>query len=331
MSDTAKATGITGAAQSFEALLAGGDPDLNVPELVAGSDEAPAQEDAEAFEGQIEGDETADVSEEMDAAPEDEAAADEGDAESAQPEVQLVTVKINGKTEQIPLEEAVKGYQRQADYSQKTAALSEEKRSFESERQAVVQERQQYAQLLNALQQQLQTPEPDWQRLLDADPIAYMREKELWTDRQNKLAAAQFETQRLQQVQQYENQQRLQSVVQENRQKMIEAIPQWKDQKRWEADRAKLLDYGRNIGFSDEELAQAYDFRAVVLMDKARRYDELMANRPKPNQPKGPKVLGAGAASNAPNRESDVNRVKQRLAKTGKVADAAKLFEGLLD
>ena len=67
MTDTAQATGISGAAQSFEALLAGGNPDLGSPELADAAPEAPAQEQAEAFDDSRDGEETAAVLEETEA------------------------------------------------------------------------------------------------------------------------------------------------------------------------------------------------------------------------------------------------------------------------
>lgn len=337
MSDTAnQATGIAGAAQSFEALLAGGNPDLNSPEM-ADAPEVSAQ-NAETLEGEVEGDETAvEAADEADAeaAPEDDAAADEEPEEGSEEDgPQLVTVKINGKEEQVPFEEVVKGYQRQADYSRKTAALAEERRSFEAERQAVTEERQQYAQLLGALQQQIQQTlpqEPDWQRLYAENPLEYVRQKDLWRERQEQLIAAQYEQQRVTALQAQQQQAALAHLVQENRQKLVEAVPAWKDAKRWEQDRPKLLEYGTKLGFTPEELSQTYDHRAVVALYKAMQYDALVANQPKPVQNKGPKAAPAGSASTAPRATSNVTKAKQRLAKTGKVSDAASLFETFLD
>ena len=332
MTDTAiTATGLTGAAQSFEAMLAGGNSDLNAPEYKEAPTEAPAQE-AEAFEGEVNEDETADAQAEV--ASEDEPAAEDEDTDGSQPEVQLVTVTINGKTEQIPLDEAVKGYQRQADYSRKTSALSEERKAFEAERQTVTQERAQYAQLLTALQQQVQAnlqQEPDWQRLYDTDPLEYVRQKDVWRERQDKLAAAQFESQRLTALQAQEQNNYLAKLVQENRAKLTEAIPAWKDSKKWETDRPKLLEYGQKLGFTAEELGQTYDSRAVVALYKAMQFDALNANRPQPVTNKGPKTASAGSASTAPKSASDVTKAKQRLAQTGRIGDAASLFEAFLD
>ena len=332
MTDTAiTATGLTGAAQSFEAMLAGGNSDLNAPEYKEAPTEAPAQE-AEAFEGEVNEDETADAQAEV--ASEDEPAAEDEDTDGSQPEVQLVTVTINGKTEQIPLDEAVKGYQRQADYSRKTSALSEERKAFEAERQTVTQERAQYAQLLTALQQQVQAnlqQEPDWQRLYDTDPLEYVRQKDVWRERQDKLAAAQFESQRLTALQAQEQNNYLAKLVQENRAKLTEAIPAWKDSKKWETDRPKLLEYGQKLGFTAEELGQTYDSRAVVALYKAMQFDALNANRPQPVTNKGPKTASAGSASTAPKSASDVTKAKQRLAQSGRIGDAASLFEAFLD
>jgi hypothetical protein len=333
MTDTAtQATGIAGAAQAFESLLAG-EPDTGTIQDTAAPSQAPAEE-AEAFVGETEGDETATVSDEAEVAPESEAAADEEGAEEAQPEVQLVTVTVNGKTEQIPLEEAVKGYQRQADYSRKTAALSEERKAFEAERQSVTTERAQYAQLLTALQQQLQAlqpQEPDWQKLYDENPLEYVRQRDVWRETAEKRQAIAFEQQRLQAVQAQEQQQALAKLVQENRAKLTEAVPAWKDAKKWEADRPKLLEYGQKLGFTAEELGQTYDSRAVVALYKAMQYDALMANRPQPTAPKGPKTAPAGSAASAPKAANEVTKAKQRLAKTGKIGDAASLFEAFLD
>lgn len=111
---------------------------------------------------------------------------------------------------------------------------------------------------------------------------------------------------------------------------MLDLNPTWKDQTVWEADRQALVKYAKEIaGYSAEEISQAYDPRAIVMMDKARRYDELMARKPKPNVVKGPRVASAGAAPQG-GVSARLNAAQQRLAKSGRVADAAKVFEQLL-
>ena len=46
--------------------------------------------------------------------------------------------------------------------------------------------------------------EPDWNALYEADPIAYVREKDVWNEKKQKLQAVQAEAQRVQQESQVE-------------------------------------------------------------------------------------------------------------------------------
>lgn len=337
--DTApKATGtIADAAQALESLLAGESPDTEKQASQSEAPKAPSKaEEAEevTVKAEDEGEETPDV-EETEAAPEDEAStAEENEPEEAPEEPQLYTVKIDGKEEQVTLDEALKGYQRQLDYSRKTEALAKNRKEFEQERQAVTTERAQYAQLLTALQtqlQQLQPQEPDWQELYRSDPFEYVRQKDLHRERQEKLAAVNYEMQRMQSLAAQEQQAALAKLVEDNRVRLHETMPSWKDTKKWEADRAKILDYGKGLGFTEEELNATYDHRAVLALYKAMQYDALLKNKPKPVASKGPKSAPAGSAASTPKPTTEYTRAKQRLAKSGKVADAASLFEAFLE
>ena len=110
---------------------------------------------------------------------------------------------------------------------------------------------------------------------------------------------------------------------------MLELVPEWKDQRVWDKDRQSILAYGEKLGFTPDELKNATDPRAVIALDKARRYDELMARKPQPSKVlRGPRVLGAGTQTPAPKAHEQAAR---RLAKSGRVDDAAQVFMGLLD
>ena len=264
---------------------------------------------------------------------EEEATETDDDAETADAEQpQMVTVKVDGKTETVTLEEALKGYSRDQDYRRKTADLANERRKADEQAQAVREERQTYATMLVALRNQLQQgqeAEPDWNKVYEADPIGYARRRDEWRDKQDKLAAANFELQRLQSVQQQEQAEKLKQMVTQGRQKMVELLPAWSDQKTWDADRQAIVAYAQKVGYSAEEIAQAYDPRAVVTLHKARLYDELMAKKPVPVASKGPRVASAGAVQSN-GAASRLNAAQQRLAKSGSVSDAAKVFEQLL-
>jgi len=315
------------AARSFEGLLTleeGNQDDQQTPAV-----EAPADTD-EGVGADAKAKET--PADEAEPAEAEAAESDEETEATDAKEPQMVTVKIDGKTQTVPLEEALQGYQRFSDYSRKTANLANDRRKVEEQAQAVIEERQQYATMLVALRDQLQTqdPEPNWDEVYKTDPVGYARKRDEWRDKQDKVAAANFELQRLHSVQQKEHGEHLARMVEQNRAKMLELQPTWKDQKVWEADRQRIVQYARDVGgYSPEEIAQAYDPRAIVMMNKARLYDEAMANRPKPVAVKGPKVASAGAAP-AQGNLSKLNAAQQRLAKSGRLTDAAKVFEQLI-
>ena len=331
-SDTpSQGIGISEAASQFEAILSG-ETGKQTPRTAV-ADESPADEDqAEALEASPEDETLADEA----GAEGDEAAANDEEAdEASDPMDQLVTVKIDGKEEQIPLKEAIAGYQRQADYSRKTAHVSEMRKQVEAQAQQIQMERAQYAQLLGSLQQQLaETVEqqPDWERLYAEDPLEYVRQKDLYREQQERFQAATAEQQRVMGLMQHQQVQQLKEVVRQGREQLSETIPAWKDTTRWEQDRVKLRQYAQEkLGYGEEEVSQVYDPRAVVALYKAMRYDEIVAKRPAPSAQTGPRPMRAGAPQTVPTRRaSELTRQKQRLAQTGSVKDAAKIFESLI-
>lgn len=331
-SDTpAQGIGLSEAASQFEAILSG-DTGKQTPDADT-ADESPADDQAEALDASNSEDET--LADEASADDEEATATDEEEDEAPEPQDQLVTVVIDGKEQQIPLKEAIAGYQRQADYSRKTMAVSELRKQVEAEANQIQQERAQYAQLLGALQQQLQETvqrEPDWERLYAEDPLEYVRQKDLYRENQERFQAATAEQQRVMSMMQQSQVQQLKEVVKQGREQLSEKIPAWKDTARWEQDRVKLRSYAqKELGYGEEEVSQVYDPRAVVALYKAMRFDEIMAKRPAPNAQTGPKPMRAGSPQTAPaRRTSEITRQKQRLAQSGSVKDAAKLFESLI-
>lgn|SRR5262245_7985030 len=316
------------AAQAFAGLL---EPEPGTPAAPDGQP-SPDPSEAEAFEG-------SDADAQGVDAPADETAGEEAPAgdgeEPAEPQpstTALYTVRVNGKQEQVTLDEALKGYSRTRDYHAKTQSLAEDRRSFDGERAQLLAERQQYAALLPALVKQLQGDgtEPDWDALYKANPLEYVRQKDLWREKQDRIAAANYEHQRLQEVQRSETEATRLELMKKGREYLQQKNPAWRDAKTWEADRAKLVSYGRTAGYTDQEIGNALDPRAILIMDKARRYDELMANKPRPNVPRGvPRVAPAGPAGTSV-QQSESMRARQRLAKSGKLEDAAAVFMGLL-
>ena len=247
---------------------------------------------------------------------------------------QVFTVKVDGKEVEVTLDELQKGYSRTQDYTRKTQQIAEVRKQTEAELQAVRAEREQYAQLLGALEAQIQQaaqPNIDWDRLYQDDPIEWVRQRELMRENQEKNAAIQSEKQRLSELSQQEQMKQQQQLFQQEQEALMAAIPEWKDSKKAQAEKAMLVQFGQKVGFSPDELKNVVDHRAVVLLRKAALYDQMMSKRGqiKPVTNNGPKPAKPGAAGRV-SSNTEAMRAQQRLAKTGRVDDAADAIYKLL-
>jgi hypothetical protein len=259
---------------------------------------------------------------------------DEFEAEEEEDKPPVFTVKVDGKNVEVTLEELQKGYSREADYTRKTQQVSEERKAFAAEADLVRTERQQYAQLLGSLQAQLQqnaAPQVDMDRLYSEDPIEWVRQKELARDAEKVHAAIQSEQQRLSHIQAQEQYQSMQAHLAQQQDAMLKAIPEWANPDKAKAEKTLLIEWGQKLGFSSDELKNIFDHRAVVALRKAALYDQMMTKRGniRPAVNNGPKPAKPGAAGRMDNT-TDSRRSQQRLAKTGRVNDAASAIEHLL-
>jgi DNA repair exonuclease SbcCD ATPase subunit len=269
-------------------------------------------------------------------APEEEVSEEQSEEEEEQEEQeqpQTFTVKVDGKEVTVTLDELQKGYSRTQDYTRKTQQIAEVRKQVEQETQAVRAEREQYAQLLGALQAQLQSSEPqvDLERLYHEDPIEWVRQKEVMRERQEKLGAIQSEQQRLSQVSQYEQQRAMEAQLASQQEALLAALPDWKDPKKAKAEKALVIESAKAAGFTDEDLKSVYDHRLVLLLRKAALFDQMVSKRQgiKPVVNNGPRPAKPGAAGRV-STTTESTRAKQRLAKTGRVDDAASAIELLL-
>jgi hypothetical protein len=327
--DPAAALDIPDAVGPLTAILAREDGEQG-PETTQ-TDSAPAEQAEEAAETSPSETAPAEGTGEEEQVP-----AEEGDAEEAAPEEpQKFTVKVDGAPAEVTLEEALKGYIREQTFTRKSMALADDKKSFEAERQAVTQERAQYAQILPALQQRLEesmpkAPDP---KMKDSNPIDYFVLKGEYDERMQQLSAVKQERERLSEVGKKEFESNQQKLMAESAAKLAETIPDWKDPKKGDALRADLRTYAKELGFSDDEISQTYDHRAVMALYEGMKARKLLtAAKPRPLNP-GPKGAAPGSAVRTPGRATESTRLKQRLAQTGNVNDAANLLlqSGLVD
>jgi len=325
MSDNAQAVGsitVNQAAQSFASML---DTQEGVD---TGAEVQPEEEQSEPESEEVESAEPQDEAEE----PSEEVEGEDEEAEEQPRKEQKFVVKVDGKEIEVPKDELIRGYQREADYTRKTQKLAEERKFVESEFQQVRGEREQYAQILGQLQQKLQEfepPEPDWNRLEVEDPTEYARQ---WTShqrRQQQKFAVQAEQMRLNQLREVEMQKQINTVLAQETAILKEKIPEWTSPEKAKAEGKALLEYGQQLGFSEQELNTITDSRALLALHKAWKYDQMMSKRPEfqAKIKKAPKMATPGSTGSVSSKSSDINNAKKRLAQTGSVRDAASLFE----
>ena len=317
---------VADAASAISAMLA---PEQGQAEL---DETQPAEESEEDLEAAASEEDESGVEDAPDEETSEEQSEEEEETEEGE-QPQTFTVKVDGKEVSVTLDELQKGYSRTQDYTRKTQQIAEVRKQAEQETQAVRAEREQYAQLLGALQAQLQSSEPqvDLERLYHEDPIEWVRQKEVMRERQEKLGAIQSEQQRLSQVSQYEQQRAMEAQLASQQEALLAALPDWKDPKKAKAEKALVIESAKAAGFTDEDLKSVYDHRLVLLLRKAALFDQMVSKRQgiKPVVNNGPRTAKPGAAGRVSTTTESV-RAKQRLAKTGRIDDAASAIEHLL-
>jgi len=327
MTNNAKPTGLQTdmqeAEQSFESFL--------TPEEQPENEIEQASEDVVVEEEVIEDDEIVEDEVEEDAEELQEDQVEE--EESEQP--QLYTIKVDGEDTEVTLEELQNGYSRQRDYTRKTQELAQQRKAIEAKEQEVSQKDAIYSQLLPRMEATLKGElenEPDWNTLYEADPIAYVREKDVWNEKKQKLQAVQAEAQRVQQESQVEQQKKLQQFVEYGNKQLLDQIPEWQDNEVASKEKMSIRDYGVSVlGYTPQEMDSVYDYRVLLGLRNAwLQHKTQQATKVKPTEKKAAARTARPGTSNVPKSTTPVKKAKQRLAKTGKVQDAAKLFEQII-
>ena len=240
--------------------------------------------------------------------------------------------KVGGEEIEVELDELINGYQRTADYSKKTQALAEQRRAVEAERihlEQVKQERQAYAQKLQALDSFLsqQNKDENLDALKEVDPIGYAVKVAERSERDKHLAVVRAEQQRIAQMQQAEQQTALQNHLKSEAEKLNSAIPELATPQ-GDAIRKEIREYAKSQGWTEQELSNVYDHRAVLTLYKAMKFEQLQKSRPdiQKKVSQAPKMLKSGTSS-PPTRSAQDKQLAQKLKQTGKVKDAAAIFE----
>tara|TARA_R100000789_G_scaffold44459_1_gene45556 strand:- start:368 stop:1384 length:1017 start_codon:yes stop_codon:yes gene_type:complete len=303
----------------------------------AESEEAEPQEEAVSEEEPEEEPEGEEPEEEFEEESE-EGEEDEGDVEEL-----LYAVKVDGEESEVTLDELLNGYSRQSSFTRKTQDLAEQRKEFDNaqqhmaaEYQQIQAERQQYEATLNSILENSNLDKfanVDWETLKMTDPLEYMTKRQEQQDGKEKVRELQAQRDQAVANAQVENDRLFQQAKAENAKFLVEAIPELQDPEEQPKLISELRVFGLEQGFSEEELNGLIDWRSIVVLDKARRYDEIQNADLKTKKVKNkPRVVRSGSSATRSEGSKKTRTAKmKRLQRTGHVDDAVTLLEDMMN
>ena len=265
-----------------------------------------------------------------------EAEGEQGDAEG-QPEPDAAAPKyevtVDGQTMEVTLPEALKGYVRDATFKYRMNKVHEARQAVEQEAATTVQARDYYAQKLAFLERtltELTPPPPNWDQEFAADPRAAHEKQKAYAAIYNKMAWAQAEQQRTAQeaAQEYDRNSARYAVDQFTQFVQEAKIP---DEKALTSEMSGMRTYAKMRGFSEGEIATVYDKRMLAVLRDAAKYHQMVSAQPKPVATGKGKALIPGTATPPGNAgRRNIDDAQRKLAQTGRLDDAAALFQRLI-
>ena len=326
-----KATNVIDAGKVIAGLMTS-EPESETTEQPVEAEAAPVEESQD--EETVNPSDVPYIEQELEEAPAEEAVAEEEATQdiNENSEEPSYTVKVDGSEMEVTLDELLRGYQREADYTRKTSELSLEKSRYndmmQQSQSEINQKLSKLTELTSAAQQELQAEYSniDFEKLYEDDPVEAARLEHKMRKRAENLQRIQEET-RNNQMNEF------QKYIQEQQAKVATMIPDFADPAKASRMKSDMRSYLTKLGYNDKEIASVYDSRQVLLIKDAMAYDKLKKSNVKVTKKvaQAPKVVKPGTAKTKSELAAKQRRDKlNHLKKTGGVRDAAKVFRDFL-
>lgn len=329
--------------QAHDAFLKLMEPLEDTPE-----EESEPTEDVEESTEETQDESSDEVSEEESEEESEDDSDEESDVDEEEKEPSSYVVKVDGQDIEVSLDELIKGYSRQSDYTKKTQEIAEQRKEAQAlieqaqhEMYQTQQFRQQYIDAASAVVQQQYgklndlVNNTDWERLKVEDREEYLTKKSEVSDLQYSLQAEQERIQSAMEQAQYEQNEAQRKIAVQERQKLEAIIPEWKNQEFRQKIGKELTEFAVSQGFTKEEMSQLTDHRSLLILMQAKAFQELKKaqNTGKAKIAKAkPKLVKSGVGKKK-NEEAKSKKTAQmkRLRETGRAQDAVSLFEDFVD
>ena len=195
----------------------------------------------------------------------------------------------------------------------------------------IAQQEQLFQSVLPLLQQQI--PPPPNPAQWEEDPIGAIQQERAHNEAVGRLRAMQGAMVQRQQQHQQMSQAQMREHLAKEHEALMRDMPALKDEKGRTEFLGKMMAVGKSAGFTEAEVNNISDRRIFKVLEKAIKYDEMMAQKPVaqkkvqaavPVQPPARRVMPAEAEASA---KTDAF---QKLRKSGRPDDAVAAIKALL-
>lgn len=303
--------------------------DIDEAGLMPGDDgyTAPVAEEVEEVE-----EEETEEEEAEDEESEEESEEEVEEKPEEEPEEKLFEIEIGEDVYEVNEEELKSGYLRneafvgrstqlEKEYSEKVSALTEKEVQIEAEIDALIMlQSQDLSRFRNINWNELKVVDPDKYRELRSDYHDAQEKVNIFQSRKTELNAQRAEAEKIKHNAYVKAQQALASKL----------VPEFADP----AFQSELIKFGKEIGYTEDELRGIADARHLMLLNQSRLYAQSQLKRKEALEKKVPKEVpkvakpGAPQATNRPKAKA-VQSAAQRLKSDGDVRSAANYFAQL--
>ena len=297
---------------------------------VPGSKLAEQQPTAEAEPEALEEEATTEPTEEAEeVTKEDE---EEDVAEDSDDKTETRSLKVNGEEITVTLAELEAGYMKDADYRRKTAEISTIRKETEADRERLGKGIQALVKQLSVAEKLMQEAsfnisDEQLDQLAGENPAEYVRLSRIREKNQQKMQSLYLAAQEVESLQKQEAQAALERHRAQEREALAKERPEFRKPEAIERVYSYLQ--GDTFGFTREVLDTITDRRFVVLADKARRYDAMMAKGADKKEVVAAKVIKSTAARPVGAQAQQAQDFQRSLSQARKGDKAA--FDKLLE
>tara|TARA_A100000171_G_C2126503_1_gene143858 strand:+ start:176 stop:1177 length:1002 start_codon:yes stop_codon:yes gene_type:complete len=265
---------------------------------------------------------------------------EETDNSPAEGTEELITIKVDGRDQQVTLEELKNGYSRQSDYSKKTQILADERRGLDTERnqintekEAVQKERDAYANKLKAyINSEKKDDDTNWDEVYNRDPIEYVRLKAEADKKKEVRQQAEAELKEIETKQKEEQEKKYKEYVTTQANMLSEKVPEFADPVKKGNLQVNIKNYLNEIGFSDQELSMLTDHRTFMVAIEGMKYNQLKKAKLGDKKVKNiPKVSKSGIPTSKDDASFQKRREVMKRAKSGKSGDMLEAFMNVIN